>query len=147
MSAASPLNLRPVNVGVDDICRGDLRRCDHGNGCVQFVRRDRACRQFFDLRGNGIQGIDVQNVDQRFGNVRPRDAGVLNVRGADGRVLDLQTAHRAGLQLAAAHGIERQLCTGNGAADASCRAEIMLPSSVSAAVPSVTDVYFLVRQS
>ena len=47
-----PLNLRPVNVGVDDIGRGDLRRCDHGNGCVQFVRCNRACRQFFDLSGS-----------------------------------------------------------------------------------------------
>ena len=31
--------------------------------------------------------------------------------------------------------------------DASCRAEIRLPSSVSAAVPSVMAVYFFVRQS
>ena len=31
--------------------------------------------------------------------------------------------------------------------DGSWREEIMLPSSMSAAVPSVTDVYFLVRQS
>ena len=31
--------------------------------------------------------------------------------------------------------------------DASCRAEIRLPSSVSAAVPSVKAVYFFVRQS
>ena len=30
---------------------------------------------------------------------------------------------------------------------ANCRAEIMLPSSASATVPSVTEVYFFVRQS
>ena len=84
-----PFNLRPINVGVDDIRGGDLGRGDHGNGGVQLVRRNRSSRQFLDLSGNGIQGIDVQNVDQGFGNVRPRDTGVLNMSAADSGVFDL----------------------------------------------------------
>ena len=96
-----PLNLRPINVGVNDIRHGDLCRGDHGNGGVQFVRRNRARRQLLDLGRDGIQSIDIQDIDQGFGNVCPRNAGILNVGGANGRVLDLQTAHRAGLQLSA----------------------------------------------
>ena len=84
----------PVDLGVVDVCRGQLRNGNAGDGCVQLGNVRPVDVRRLDVGGRDLCQRDLGDLRVQVGDVRPVDAGLIDIGCGDLRHGDIGDLRR-----------------------------------------------------